>query len=254
MILSNLMKPAELSIEIRECTAAEEFDACIVLQREVFNMPELELSPRRHFIVTMHAGGWTLGAFSGGQLIGFVLSVPAFRGEERIFYSHMTAVKKEFQDHGIGAKLKWAQRAQALAEGVRFIRWTFEPVQARNAYFNLMRLGVTVRRYVPNFYGTDYNARPNVKVRGFDSDRLFAEWQLDSERVVNAAGGIENFLGEPARKIVIPPDWQGLLIDDAERAKAELLRIRGEFEQAFMKGLTCKGFQRDEWNPAYLLF
>jgi predicted GNAT superfamily acetyltransferase len=248
------MPNSELEIEIRECTTPAEFDACVALQREVFGLPELELSPRRHLIVTMHAGGWTLGAFLKETLIGFVLSVPGFRGEERIFYSHMTAVKKEFQSHGIGAKLKWAQRDRALSENVRFIKWTFEAVQARNAYFNLIRLGAIVKQYMPNFYGTDYATTPNVQASGFDSDRLFAEWHLDSERIVRAAQGIYATFGEPAKKIVIPPDWRGLLINDPEKARAELLRIRKEFQDAFADGLICEGFQRDEKDPAYLLF
>jgi predicted GNAT superfamily acetyltransferase len=248
------MTQKDLSLEIRECTTVDEFDACIALQREVFSLPDLEISPRRHLIVSRFAGGWTLGAFHEEKLIGFVLSVPAFRGEERIFYSHMTAVKKEFQSHGVGARLKWAQRARALEENVKFIKWTFEPVQARNAYFNLVRLGVTIRLYVPNFYGTDYNPQPGVKSAGMDSDRLFAEWQLDSEKVVNAAQGTQIDFGEPARKIVIPPDWRDLLAEHPEKARSEQLRVRQEFEEAFMKGLTCKGFERDDETPAYLLF
>ncbi len=246
-----------MSIEIRECAAAEEFDACIALQREVFNMPDVELSPRRHFIVTKHAGGWTLGAFFEEKLIGFVLSVPAFRGNssrERIFYSHMTAVKQEFQNHGTGAKLKWAQRERALSENVRFIKWTFEPVQARNAYFNLIRLGVVVRKYMPNFYGTDYGTTPGVTATGFDSDRLFAEWELDSERVNQIAAGKVFGPGSPVERIVIPADWRGLLVNDPKKARAEQLRVRGEFLKAFEKGLTCRSFERDEKNPAYLLF
>jgi predicted GNAT superfamily acetyltransferase len=248
------MDKAQLEIEIRECTTASEFDACIALQREVFALPDLEISPRRHLIVTQHAGGWTLGAFHQGQLIGFVLSVPGFRGEERIFYSHMTAVKKEFQSHGIGARLKWAQRERALAENVKFIKWTFEPVQARNAYYNLMKLGVAIRLYVQNFYGTDYNTTPGVTATGFDSDRVFADWALESEVVINAEKGTPPQLPEPVRKIVIPADWKHLMMNDPEKARAEQLRVREEFQAAFYKGLTCKGFERDEVNPAYLLF
>jgi predicted GNAT superfamily acetyltransferase len=248
------MKTSELPIEIRECAAAGEFDACIALQREIFNLPDIELSPRRHFIVTRHAGGWTLGAFYREKLIGFVLSVPAFRGEERIFYSHMTAVEKEFQSHGIGAKLKWAQRERARAENVRFIKWTFEPVQSRNAYFNLMRLGVVVKKYMPNFYGTDYNTPAGIGADGFDSDRLFAEWELDSERVGRLAEGSSLDLPPPDKRIVIPADWRGLLVNDPEKARAEQLRVRHEFQAAFAEGLICKGFERDEKDPAYLFF
>jgi predicted GNAT superfamily acetyltransferase len=166
----------------------------------------------------------------------------------------MTAVKKEFQSHGIGAKLKWAQRERALEENVRFIKWTFEPVQARNAYFNLVRLGATVKEYVPNFYGTDYNTTPNSETNGFDSDRLFAGWQLDSEKVINAVQGNSTLHGTPARKIVIPPDWRNLIMNEPEKARAEQLRIREEFRQAFSDGLICESFERDEKRPAYLFF
>lgn len=251
------MEKHDIPIQIRECAAAEEFDACIALQREVFNLSDQELSPRRHMIVTKHAGGWTLGAFLEGKLIGFVLSVPAFRANgdrERIFYSHMTAVKKEFQGRHVGAKLKWAQRERALAEDVRFIKWTFEPVQARNAFFNLMRLGVVIRQYVPNFYGTDYNTTPGVNVTGFDSDRLFAEWELESGRVQSIIAGKSEDFTAPDKKIIIPPDWVGLLQTDPDKAKAEQLRIRHEFQAAFSAGLVCRSFARDEKEPAYLFF
>ena len=117
-------------IEIRECTAIEDLAECVQIQREVFALPEAELSPVRHFVVTKNAGGFVIGAYDGDRLAGFVLSVPAFLRGERAFYSHMTGVRQEFQSYGIGAKLKWAQRTRALTEGVKYIKWTFEPVKA----------------------------------------------------------------------------------------------------------------------------
>src|SRR5256885_10866673 len=104
----------ENEIVIRECGTLEELAECVQLQRDVFALPEVELSPVRHFIVTKNAGGFTLGAYDGDRLAGFVLSVPAFLRGEHAFYSHMTGVRREYQGHGIGAKLKWAQREQAL--------------------------------------------------------------------------------------------------------------------------------------------
>ncbi len=171
-------------IKIRECTTLNEMAACVDLQREVFALPEIELSPVRHFVVTKNAGGFILGAFSGGELIGFVLSVPAFLRGERAFYSHMTAVRADFQSHGVGAKLKWTQRLRALELGVKYVKWTFEPWKARNAYFNLEKLGAIVSEYQPNFYGTDYStaAQTGNKI-GLASDRLFAEWHLESAKV-----------------------------------------------------------------------
>src|SRR3954471_19572613 len=145
-------------ITIRECTTVEEFDACVRLQREAFGLPDLELSPRRHMIVARSAGGWTLGAFDAERLVGFVLTQVAVRGAaEVIGYSHMMAVARDYQNRGVGSRLKWAQRARALSEGRRFIRWTWDPMQSRNAHFNLNRLGVVVRSYAENFYGTDYS-------------------------------------------------------------------------------------------------
>src|SRR5256714_5889296 len=143
-------------VEVREVSSIEEYDACVRLQREAFGLPDLEISPRRHLIVATQAGGWVLGAFSEGKLVGFVLHLSAVRQNEIFGYSHMMAVAADYQNHGVGAQLKWAQRARALAEGREFIKWTFEPVRARNAHFNLNRLGVVIRETPSNFYGTHY--------------------------------------------------------------------------------------------------
>ena len=246
----------ENEMEIRECVTLDELAECVALQREVFALPEVELSPVRHFVVTRNAGGFTLGAYVGGRLAGFVLSVPAFQRGERAFYSHMTGVRPEFQSHGIGAKLKWAQRTRALSEGVRYLKWTFEPVKARNAYFNLEKLGATVREYKLNFYGTDYATSPGSELKiGLQSDRLFAEWDLESPKVKALAVG-EKYVefGKPAATIEIMNDWLSLVDADPERALAEQLRIRGEFVLAFERGLVGRSFRRDEENPMYLLY
>jgi predicted GNAT superfamily acetyltransferase len=245
-------------IEIRECTTIEEFDECIRLQREAFGLPELEISPRRHLLVSRRAGGWTLGAFAENRMIGFVLHLVAVRdGNEIIGYSHMMAVSKSAQNRGIGARLKWAQRERALSEARNFIKWTWDPMQARNAYFNLNRLGVTVSSYGANFYGTDYLAFPHEPTahNGLDSDRLFADWDLLAPRVRELAAGRTAALhASPAAEIVIPPDWHALVASDPQAARREQLRVRAEFERAFAEGLVCAGFQRDTEHPRYLLY
>ncbi|HEX8637664.1 MAG TPA: GNAT family N-acetyltransferase [Pyrinomonadaceae bacterium] len=246
----------ERNIEIREVTTVEELQGCVDLQRSVFATPDLENSPVRHLIVTKYAGGFTLAAFDGGKMVGFVLSVPMFKGAERAFYSHMTAVDKNYQNYGIGAKLKWAQRERALQEGVNYIKWTFQPVQARNAFFNLERLGATISVYQPNFYGTDYSTSAEQDaVRGVDSDRLFADWYLDAPKVV-ALSKNEKYeeTGEIIGKIEIPGNWNELIVADATKAIAEQERIKREFQAAFAENLTAKGFERCETNPKYLLF
>lgn len=235
----------------------EEYDACVHLQREVFGLPDLEISPRRHLIVSTQAGGWVLGAFAGARLVGFVLHLSAVRQNEVFGYSHMMAVAAGYQNQGVGARLKWAQRARALAEGREFIKWTFEPVRARNAHFNLNRLGVVVRDYAVNFYGTDYATNPSERaagVLGMDSDRLFAMWELRSPRVAALADRREFSVGEADEAIEIPNDYAALLKADPAAAKAEALRIREEFLRAFSAGLVCRAFARDEQRPKYLLY
>jgi predicted GNAT superfamily acetyltransferase len=249
---------ARTEVQIRECTTIEEFDACIQLQREAFQLPDLEISPRRHLIVSQRAGGWTLGAFVGREMVGFVHHLVAVRGGvEIIGYSHMMAVARAFQNRGVGAHLKWAQRTRALAEGRNFIKWTWDPMQARNAHFNLNRLGVTVRSYAVNFYGTDYNTtprEPNDHV-SLDSDRLFAEWQLDSTRVtLLAEGRAQRTAPAPDATIEIPSDWPALIRQDAHAARREQLRVRAEFEKAFAARLVCADFHRDTAHPRYLLY
>jgi predicted GNAT superfamily acetyltransferase len=244
-------------VEIREVLSIEEYDACIELQRAVFGLPDLEISPRRHLIVSRQAGGWTLGAFDEGRLVGFVHHLAAVRGDEIFGYSHMMAVAADYQNRGVGAQLKWAQRARAVSEGRDFIKWTFEPLRARNAHFNLNRLGVVVREYAVNFYGTDYVTNPAEKAAGatgMDSDRLFASWELRSPRVEALAAGQQFTLGKPGGVIEIPGDYSALLKSDPDTAKREQLRVREEFLAALAAGLVCRAFDRKTDRPAYLFY
>jgi predicted GNAT superfamily acetyltransferase len=245
----------DAEVEIRECTTVEELAGCVSLQREVFALPEIEISPVRHFVVTMHAGGFTLGAFSGAKLVGFGLSVPAFKGRERAFYSHMAAVSHDFQGLGLGAQLKWAQRERALAAGVRYIKWTFQPVQARNGYFNLEKLGAIAAQYKTDFYGLDYGRAPDEPSRpGLESDRLIAEWHLESEKAEKlAAGGSFKDEREPAARIITTNEWARLVSESPGEARRLQDRVRDEFVEAFTRGLVCEGFERGD-EPAFLLY
>jgi predicted GNAT superfamily acetyltransferase len=258
-------------ILIRECTEIDELDSCVRLQREVFGLTDLEISPRRHLIVSRQAGGWTLGAFAEETLVGFVHTLAAVRGSNEIFgYSHMMAVDPGYQNKGVGARLKWSQRERALQEGKDFIKWTWDPMQARNAHFNLNRLGVTVSTYAENFYGTDYVTSPTLKSAGtaesglgpgIDSDRLFAHWQLQTPRVIdlaNSSRGVHSsgshITSQPQVTISIPTDWTKLCKEDSAQARHEQLRVRHEFQKAFAAGLIATAFERSTEHPRYLLF
>jgi predicted GNAT superfamily acetyltransferase len=258
------------NIVIRECISINELDSCIRLQREVFGLPDLEISPRRHLIVSRQAGGWTLGAFvtqgNSERLVGFVHHLAAVRANEIFGYSHMMAVAPEYQNQGVGARLKWSQRKRAIEEGRSFIKWTWDPMQARNAHFNLNRLGVTVTSYAENFYGTDYVTIPALTESGtpasapvippgIDSDRLFANWQLQSRRVIDLArGSVAGVITNPDAVIHIPADWSKLSKQNSDEARQEQLRVRQEFQNAFAAGLVCAAFERSSERPGYLLY
>ena len=246
-------------IQIRECTTIEEFDSCVALQKEAFGLPDLEISPRRHLIVSRQAGGWTLAAFAGDRMIGFVHHLAAVQPDNEIYgYSHMMAVAKDYQNKGIGARLKWAQRDKALAQGRTFIKWTWDPMQARNAHFNLNRLGVTVDAYVENYYGTDYFADPTQDADnrpGLQSDRLYARWDLNSPRVVALGAGLKHEIeAKPVASVVIPAQWSALVKRDPRQARDVQARVREEFKRVFAQGLVCAALERGDEESRYLLF
>jgi predicted GNAT superfamily acetyltransferase len=246
-------------IQVRECTTIEEFDSCVALQSEAFGLPDLEISPRRHLIVSRAAGGWTLAAFAGERMIGFVHHLAAVRPNNEIYgYSHMMAVAKDYQNKGIGARLKWAQREKALSEGRTFIKWTWDPMQSRNAHFNLNRLGVTVDTYLENFYGTDYFADPAQAEEdrpGLQSDRLSARWDLRSPRVVALGSGAEHVIeAKPAASVAIPAEWSAFIKVDTQRARDVQARVRSEFKTLFAAGLVCAALERGAEESRYLLF
>jgi predicted GNAT superfamily acetyltransferase len=154
-----------------------------------------------------------------------------------------------------------------IKEGRSFIKWTWDPMQARNAHFNLNRLGVTVGSYAENFYGTDYVTSPTLRSAetksdcgpGIDSDRLFADWQLQSPRVVELASGAADSHGsnietKPQGTIQIPADWTNLCRQSPNEARQEQLRVRHEFQQAFATGLIAAAFKRSAEQPSYLLY
>lgn len=246
-------------IIICECTTIEEFDSCISLQREAFGLPDLEISPRRHLIVSRQAGGWTLGAFVDGRMVGFVHHLAAVRPNNEIYgYSHVMGVAKDYQNKGVGARLKWAQRAKAMSEGRDFIKWTWDPMQARNAHFNLNRLGVTVDAYAEDFYGIDYNvdqSQPVGERPGLPSDRVFASWRLNSPRVVALAAGLTNTIdAQPVKTVAIPTDWAAVVKRSTQEARDEQTRVRRQFQSAFAEQLVCAAFERGAEESRYLLF
>jgi len=172
-------------ILVRRCESLSEFERCIELQREIWGEADLEVEPVTMFVVAAHVGGQVLGAFAAGRMIGYTLAVPGIRNGAPYLHSHMTGVLAEYRDRGVGRQLKLFQREEALGRGMRLIEWTFDPLETRNAHFNLNRLGAICRRYVPNLYGVTTSPLH----LGLPTDRLVVEWRLDSARVLAALAG-----------------------------------------------------------------
>src|SRR5580700_2072884 len=185
------------SVVVRKCAALQEFHACVALQREIWGESDLEVEPVTGFVVASETGGQVLGAFDDARLVGYTLALVGFRDGVIYLHSHHTGVHQDYRDRGVGRMLKLFQREEALGRGIRFIQWTFDPLELRNAHFNLNRLGAICRQYKPNLYGVTTSPLH----RGLATDRLLAEWQLDSPRVIAASNGLAKAATAEAAKI-----------------------------------------------------
>ncbi len=240
------------SIVLRRCHGIDEFRACVALQKEVWNFTDAELVPLRMFVVADKVGGQVMGAFDGNLMVGFALSVPGTRTGHIYLHSHMLAVRKEHRNGGLGRRLKLLQREEALSRGIELIEWTFDPLEIKNAYLNLEKLGAIARRYNINQYGITSSPLQG----GLPSDRLIAEWWLKSKRVETLLATGKNSAIANESGIEVPAqiyDWKAA---PESRAKAQQVqeRNREQFLRAFSHGLAVVGYERDqEGNGKYLL-
>ncbi|HEU68463.1 MAG TPA: hypothetical protein ENN53_04515 [Candidatus Acetothermia bacterium] len=160
------------------------YRACERLQQAVWGFSDLAVIPDHLIHMVVDAGGLLLGAFDGigpgREMIGFTLSVVGLLdGGVLRHHSLMAAVRPGWQDQGVGYRLKCAQREHVLRQGIGIITWTFDPLESRNAHFNLNKLGGVVTQYLPNYFGELRDARN----RGIDTDRFLCRWHLESPRV-----------------------------------------------------------------------
>ena len=124
---------------IRKCARLEEFHLCVDLQREIWGEEDLEVEPATMFVVASQTGGQVLGAFDGDRLVGYTMAVVGLRDGVVYLHSHMTGVRDAYRNRGVGRMLKLFQRDEALGRGIRFIMWTFDPLEIPNAHFNCRR-------------------------------------------------------------------------------------------------------------------
>jgi predicted GNAT superfamily acetyltransferase len=238
-------------IEIRHLESLEEFERCVVLQLEVWGYSDGDLIPRRVFLVAKRIGGQVLGAFDGGIIVGFAMSLPGYRNGRSYLHSHMLAVLPEYRNAGLGRRLKLAQREDALARGFDLMEWTFDPLEIKNAHLNIARLGAITRRYQADFYGPSSSPLQG----GLPTDRLYAEWWLRSPRVVGMLRG-EGQPEEIVERVTVPHTIYQWKQDSQQRSLAQALQSknRAALESAFSRGLVAVGYERDaSGNGSFLL-
>ena len=246
------------TIVIRRCEGFEELDACVQLQIETWGYSDGDVIPRRAFTVARRIGGQVIGAFdvdmhrshssSMGELIGFAMALPGIHAgrkgaAEPYLHSHMLAVRPSYRNDGVGRRLKLYQRLEAINRGIELMEWTFDPLEIKNSFLNIHRLGAIVRSYTPNFYGVSSSRLQG----GLPTDRLHAEWYLRSEHVRAALDGTPGKPRSIEETILIPSEigeWKS-----SEKQIDRALAVQGEnrqrFQDAFSRGLAVTGFRRD---------
>jgi len=174
------MAATALQIHIRPIESVAEMKALEKLQQDVWGWDDLDTTPLMNFIILKELGGMLIGAFDGERIIGFAFGFVGCHSGQIAFHSHMLAVHPSYRGHGIGCRLKLAQRTTALERGFDHITWTFDPLQSTNAHLNFHKLGVVSSKYKVNFYG-EQSSSPLHHCIG--TDRLWVDWFLKSPRV-----------------------------------------------------------------------
>jgi predicted GNAT superfamily acetyltransferase len=236
-------------IQIRKCRGIDEFRRCVELQREIWGEQDLEVEPATMFVVASETGGQVFGAFDGERLVGYTLAVVGLRDRRPYLHSHMTGVHVDYRNSGVGRALKLFQREEALGRGIRLVMWTFDPLETRNAHFNLNRLGAIARKYQANLYGLTSSPLH----LGLPTDRLVAEWQLDSPRVMAAVAGVAKEPEDAPAKVELPEELDRWKQEGSEKVAQVQQRICEEFTRWFARGYAAIGVRKTASGKAYLL-
>ncbi len=260
---------------MRQLNTMSELYATVDLQKRVWGIQDLEVASPHSMRAIVDNGGAVFGAELGGRMVGMSLGFAAPRDGELWLWSHMTGVDPACQSQGVGFRLKQAQRRWALEQGYRVIAWTFDPLQSGNANFNFNRLGVTASHYTLHHYG---EMRDGINA-GLASDRLEAQWRLDSPKVAALAAGDKVAGGElpdgltmllshsrgelRARKaqagdgqiygVEIPANIADLKRRDINKARQWQLHLREALTGLLADGCLVSDFVRDGGRAWYLL-
>jgi predicted GNAT superfamily acetyltransferase len=236
-------------INVQALTEQQQLIEAVDLQRTVWGFNDLELLPVRLFVVANKVGGQVFGAYDGGRMVGFIVAIPGLKaGGKSYLHSHMLGVLEGYRDRGVGRMLKLKQREDAIARGIELIEWTFDPLELKNAFFNMQRLGAIVRRYVDNQYGTTTSPLHG----GLPTDRCVAEWWISSP-------GVQHILaGNPAdytveERIEVPADIDSIRRQEPRRAREIQKNLGDRLKSCFDRKLAVVGFERSPKTGVYLV-
>jgi predicted GNAT superfamily acetyltransferase len=239
-------------LTLRTCHSVGDFRQVVALQKEVWGFDDAELVPVRMFVVGEKIGGHVLAAFDGNIMVAYNFGLPGLRDGHAYIHSHMLAVRENLRNSGLGRALKLMQRELCLRQGFRLIEWTFDPLEIKNSWFNLERLGAVVRRYAVNQYGITASPLQG----GLPSDRLVAEWWLESDRVRHTLEHGRPEKIEVVERVAVPVEvyaWKSE--PETRHLAAEAQRvIRDAMQQHLAAGLAVTGYERDAaGNGSFLL-
>lgn len=264
-------------MEIRHLVTHQDFQACIDLQEETWGAGFSERVPSAILHIARRLGGVVAGAFDrGGSLCGFVFGLTGVEGVVPVHWSDMLAVTPSQRGRGLGVRLKSFQREDLLARGIRRMYWTFDPLEAGNAYLNLCKLGVVSSEYVVDMYGGNTGSPLHA---GIGTDRLVVLWQMDDRRVTSrlerALAGEECecwpmtaisqtpaaldvdvardlprptppvlSLEAPVVRVAVPADVQSIKAQDPQLATAWRQAIREVLRDLIKRGYEVRDFAR----------
>ena len=255
-------------MDIRHLTQLPEFERCEELQKTVWGFADLDIVPSRMMIIAQQHGGLAMGAFDAGEMVAFLFAFASVHDGRPAQHSHMLGVLQSYRDRGIGRSLKLAQYRDAVDRGFPLVTWTFDPLETRNAFLNLNRLGAVTRTYRVNLYGEKTSSELHS---GLGTDRFLVEWRIGTPRVERILQGqfpqsgdgsgfprvLEwqpggRFLPGPvnrdqgAEKLCLeaPPDIQLLKQIDREASALWRESTRLAFQHYFSKGYSVRGLLR----------
>lgn len=228
------------SLVIEDLKTEEQFREVVNVQEAIWGFSDIDLLPVRFFVVASRIGGQVFGAYDNERMVGFCLAIPGLKPDGRPYlHSHMLGVLPEYRNAGLAQRLKMHQRELALARGIGLVEWTFDPLEIKNAYFNVAKLGAIVRRYVRNLYGVS----SSPLAAGLPTDRCVAEWWINKSRID----------GHVHERVRLPGDISELRRGNPDRAREIQSTLADQFEAAFARGLAVIGVERDDAWFTYLL-